>query len=73
MAKSGMSPAQILESLTTAPAARLKEEKRHGQVAKGFAADLVMMAADPFDDVKNFANVQCVIRAGAEIYSRSGP
>ena len=72
MAKAGMGPAQILESLTTAPAARLKEEKRHGQVAKGFAADLVMMAADPFDDVKNFANVQCVFRAGAKIYSRSG-
>ena len=28
MAKAGMSPAQILESLTTAPAARWKEEKR---------------------------------------------
>ncbi len=73
MAKSGMSPAQILESLTTAPAARWKEEKRHGQLAKGFAADLVMLAADPFDDVKNFANVKCVLRAGMPIYSRAGP
>ena len=58
--------------MTTAPAARLKEEKRHGQVAKGFAADLVMLSADPFDDVKNFANVQCVLRAGTPIYTKPG-
>jgi imidazolonepropionase-like amidohydrolase len=73
MAKAGMSPTQILESLTTAPAARWKEEQRHGQIAKGFAADLVMLSADPFEDVKNFANVKCVLRAGAPIYSRAGP
>jgi imidazolonepropionase-like amidohydrolase len=73
MAKAGMRPAQILESLTTAPAARWKEEKHHGQVAKGFAADLVMLAADPFEDVKSFADVKCVLRAGAPIYSRAGP
>jgi imidazolonepropionase-like amidohydrolase len=72
MAKAGMSPAQILESLTTAPAARWKEEKLHGQVAKGFAADLVVLAADPFEDVRNFANVKCVLRAGTTIYSRAG-
>jgi imidazolonepropionase-like amidohydrolase len=73
MAKAGMSPAQILESLTIAPAARMKEEKRHGQIAKGFAADLVMLTADPFEDVQNFSNVKCVLRAGAPIYSRAGP
>jgi imidazolonepropionase-like amidohydrolase len=71
MAKAGMSPAQILESLTTAPAARWKEEKRHGQIAKGFAADLVMLDADPFDDVRNFANVSCVLRAGKPVYSKT--
>ena len=73
MAKAGMSQGMILDSLTTAPAARWKEEKHHGQVANGFAADLVMLAADPFDDVKNFANVQCVFRAGSPIYSRARP
>jgi imidazolonepropionase-like amidohydrolase len=72
MAQAGMNPAQVLESLTTAPAARWKEEKRHGQVAKGFAADLVMLAGDPFEDVKNFANVKCVVRAGTPIYMRAG-
>jgi len=70
MAKAGMSPTQILESLTTAPAARWKEDAKHGQVAPGFAADLVVLAADPFEDVKNFANVKCAFRAGVPIFSR---
>jgi imidazolonepropionase-like amidohydrolase len=70
--ESGMWPREILESLTTAPAALMKEEKEHGQVAKGFAADFVMLAADPIDNVRNFANVKCVFRAGKVIYSKSG-
>jgi imidazolonepropionase-like amidohydrolase len=73
MAKAGMSPAQILASLTTAPAARMKEEKSHGRVAKGFAADLVMLEADPFADVRNFTKVRCVLRAGSVIYSAKKP
>ena len=70
MRDSGMWPSEILESLTTAPAARMKEEARHGQVAKGFNADLVMLAGDPFDNPRNFANVKCTFRAGKVIYSR---
>jgi imidazolonepropionase-like amidohydrolase len=72
MRDSGMWPREILESLTTAPAALLKEEKKHGQVAKGFAADLVMLAGDPFDNPRNFANVKCVFRGGEVIYSKAG-
>ncbi|HUQ10991.1 MAG TPA: amidohydrolase family protein [Steroidobacteraceae bacterium] len=70
MARSGMSPAQILASLTTAPAARFKEQKSHGKIAPGFAADLVVLGGDPFGDVKQFANVKCVFRDGALIYSK---
>jgi imidazolonepropionase-like amidohydrolase len=72
MARSGMSAAEILASLTTAPAARLKEQKLRGQVAPGFAADLVVLGGDPAGDVKQFANVRCVFRAGSLIYSK-GP
>jgi imidazolonepropionase-like amidohydrolase len=72
MHDAGMWPSEILESLTTAPAARMKEEKEHGQVAKGFAADLVMLSADPFDNPRNFANVKCVYRGGKVIYSKAG-
>lgn len=70
MRESGMWPREILESLTTAPAALMKEEKEHGQVAKGFAADLVMLGGDPFDNPRNFANVKCTFRGGKVVYSK---
>ena len=68
MAKSGMTPAQILASLTTEPAARWQEQKLRGRVEPGYAADLVVLAADPFDDVANFTRVKCVFRGGSLIY-----
>jgi imidazolonepropionase-like amidohydrolase len=68
MSQAGMSPMQILASLTTAPAARWNESRQRGQVAKGYEADLVVLAADPADDVANFARVRCTIRGGKPIY-----
>jgi len=70
MAKAGMSPMQILASLTTAPAARWKESHHRGQVAAGQDADLVVLDADPGADAANFARVRCTISRGRIIYSR---
>jgi imidazolonepropionase-like amidohydrolase len=69
MSQAGMTPAEILASLTTAPAQRWKEDERRGRVAPGMDADIVVLAADPFEDVKNFAKVRCVYRAGKLIYA----
>lgn len=69
MSKAGLTPMDILASLTTAPADRWKESKERGRVVPGMAADLVVLAADPADDVKNFANVRCVFRAGRLVYA----
>lgn len=68
MSQAGLTPAQILASLTTEPAQRWKEGRRRGRVEPGFAADLVVLAGDPFEDVKNFAQVRCVFRSGVQIY-----
>ncbi|MBL0124272.1 MAG: amidohydrolase family protein [Betaproteobacteria bacterium] len=72
MAKAGMSPMQILASLTTTPAARWKESGRRGRVAAGLDADLVVLGADPAADVANFATVRCTISRGRTIYPGSG-
>ncbi len=69
MAKAGLTPMEILASLTTAPAERWKESKVRGRVQSGLAADIVVLAGDPADDVKNFAQVRCVFRAGKLIYA----
>ena len=59
-----LEPMQILASLTTSPAARWKESDKRGRIAEGLAADLVVLEADPAQDVANFAKVRCTIRGG---------
>ena len=68
MSQAGMTPMQILATLTTAPATRWKEEKRRGRLVPAADADLVVLAGDPADDVRNFARVRCTIRGGKPIY-----
>jgi imidazolonepropionase-like amidohydrolase len=69
MSQAGMSAMDILASLTTAPAERLKESAQRGRIVAGADADLVVLAADPAADVKNFAQVRCVFRAGKLLYA----
>jgi imidazolonepropionase-like amidohydrolase len=70
MASAGLTPMQILASLTTTPAARWKEQNRRGSIAAGLDADIVVLDADPADSPRNFAAVRCVVRAGEVIYTR---
>ena len=70
MAQAGMTPMQILASLTTNPAARWNEQGQRGRLASGMDADIVVLNADPADSPRHFANVRCVIRSGEVIYSR---
>jgi len=70
LAAAGMTPMQILASLTTTPAARWNEQTSRGRIAPEMAADLVVLDADPSDSPRNFASVRCAIRGGEIIYSR---
>jgi imidazolonepropionase-like amidohydrolase len=70
MGQAGLTPMQILASLTTAPAARWNEGEKRGAVRAGMDADLVVLNGDPATDVKHFSNVKCAIRGGREIFVR---
>ena len=70
MAHAGLTPVQILTSLTTAPAARWRAEGTRGRVQPKLAADLVVLNGDPVTDVKRFADVKCTIRAGRAVFVR---
>ena len=72
MAKADMSPAQILASLTTIPAARWRESQRRGTVTANLDADLTVLDADPFTDVANFSKVRCTISGGKIVYPLAG-
>lgn len=68
MSRAGLTPMQILASLTTAPAARFGESNRRGRIAPGMDADMVALIGDPAADVKAFANVRHSFRNGRMIY-----
>jgi imidazolonepropionase-like amidohydrolase len=64
MSRAGLTPMQILASLTTAPAERFGESNKRGRIAKGMDADLVILESDPLEDATNFAKVRATYRAG---------
>jgi imidazolonepropionase-like amidohydrolase len=69
LSQAGLTPMQILASLTTTPAARWKEQNRRGAIAAGQDADIVVLNADPAASPRNFADVRCVIRGGEVVYT----
>jgi imidazolonepropionase-like amidohydrolase len=71
MSRAGLTPIQILASLTTAPAGRFNESASRGRVAAGMPADLVVLSADPATDAANFAKVRYTVRGGRIVYSAS--
>jgi imidazolonepropionase-like amidohydrolase len=73
LAGAGLGWRQILASLTTAPAARLRpgQGTRQGRIAPGQEADLVLLARDPAQDAAGFADVVLTLRAGRVLYQRA--
>jgi imidazolonepropionase-like amidohydrolase len=63
-----MSWREILASLTTSPSEFFRAAGE-GRVERGMRADLVVLDADPAEDVRNFAKVADTIRDGKVIYS----
>jgi imidazolonepropionase-like amidohydrolase len=64
MVRYGMTPAQAIRSATTEAAAALGMAREVGQVAPGFAADLIAVEGDPLADVSALGRVSGVIKGG---------
>lgn len=72
LGKAGLTWSQVLASLTTNPAARFREATKRGEISPEMAADIVILASDPANDLRAFADVRQTIRNGRVIYSRAG-
>jgi imidazolonepropionase-like amidohydrolase len=71
MQQAGLSYAEILAALTTAPAARFGAAARTGRLARGLDADIVVTDGDPARDITGLAKVRYTLRGGRIIYSRT--
>jgi hypothetical protein len=62
--KAGLSPAETLAAATRNPAEYLGLLKEQGTVEPGKLADLVLLDANPLDDIRNTRKVHAVVLAG---------
>jgi imidazolonepropionase-like amidohydrolase len=64
MAEAGLTPLQVLRSATFTAALTMGLEGRTGEIEAGKLADLVILDANPLEDVGNLAKVHRTIKAG---------
>jgi imidazolonepropionase-like amidohydrolase len=60
----GMSPHQALEAATINPARFFEWDEAMGTIEKGKVADLVMLDANPLDDIRNTRKIRAVFARG---------
>lgn len=64
LVRAGLSPMQALQAATLNPARFLGREKDFGTVENGKVADLVLLEANPLDDISNTKRITAVIYGG---------
>ncbi|MEN1961437.1 amidohydrolase family protein [Luteimonas sp. MJ246] len=69
LVRAGLSPAEVLRAATLDAARYAGQTHRHGRVAVGNAADLVLLEANPLDDIAHTRGLYAVLLAG-RLYDR---
>lgn len=67
--EAGLTPAQALRAATVVPARYAGRSDAYGTVADGKVADLVLLEADPLQDIRNTRRIRAVVFGGA-LYDR---
>ncbi len=68
--QAGVAPIDILRAATTVPAAFCGADDEIGRLAPGYAASMVVLAANPLDDIANTQQIDMVIDRG-RVYDRA--
>jgi imidazolonepropionase-like amidohydrolase len=70
MASAGLTPMQVLVSATSGAAACMQVGDRLGSLKAGYAADFVVLAKNPLDDIRNTRTLESVFVRGSEVSRR---
>jgi imidazolonepropionase-like amidohydrolase len=64
LVEAGLTPLQALQAATSTPAKVLHKSDEFGTIEAGKAADLVLLEADPLQDIRNTRRIAAVVRGG---------
>jgi len=64
LVSAGLTPSQALEAATTTPSAFVNAKADWGRIAPGQRADLVLLQADPLEDIRNTTKIDAVCVGG---------
>jgi imidazolonepropionase-like amidohydrolase len=64
LVQAGLTPMQALQAATKLPAEFLGRQQTQGTIEKGKLADLVLLDANPLDDIHNTERISAVILRG---------
>lgn len=67
MVKAGLTPAQAITISTRNAAAALHIDQEKGTLEKGKKADLLILSANPLDDIRNTRKIESVWKEGKEV------
>ena len=67
MVKAGLTPMQAIVLSTQNAAKALKVETEYGTLARGKKADLIILSANPLDDIKNTRKIEAVWKDGKPV------
>lgn len=70
LSTAGLSPADVLRAATMAPAQYFALDHQYGSVETGKVADLLLLDADPLQDVRNTQRIRAVVFNG-NLYDRA--
>ena len=64
LVQAGLSPLEALRTATVEPAAYLGRETQSGRIAERFAADILLLRADPLSNITAIRKIDTVILRG---------
>ena len=67
MKEAGMSNWQVIQSATINPSYIVNKEKESGSIARGKTASLLLLDANPLDDLENLSKISLIVNRGYTI------
>ena len=64
LVQAGLSPLESLKTATYNPALYFEMENELGSIQEGYWADLLILSANPLEDIRNTQKINMVIKQG---------